>query len=531
MSTFKRKAALGGLALMMTASIVGCGKTGEPGQTGDVSEKKEAAAAGPKATLNLLTSHAGAAYAKEVKVADDPYLKELSKLSGYDLKFEFLGHAQDYEQQLTVRFASNNLPDMIRTYSIEAPMHSGAVEQGVFQELGPLIDKYGPNLKKKIPQEAWDSPQVSKDGKIYGIPALSALPAAKVVYVRQDWLDKLGMQQPKTLDEYLAYFEAVKQKDMNGNGDPNDEYGFYVRENMAYADLFFKEFGVSPNVWNMKDGQLIPDMIRPEMKDAISFWKQLYGKGYINPNLFTNKGADWGAGIKQGKAGMWEHEVTNYNSDWTADKFVNQPDVKINMIQPPVGPKGPGALTPQYSGIYYVWVIPTSSKQAEAAIKFLDWAWSDDANKFFAYGVEGKNYTVENGAVKWDANAPSNKEKGDSVFYQLSINPRGDGRMVQDVLKFSPNGDMLVRGVELAKNAIFKHDGLNMPALKALETHPELVPGTGAGTLFLDMFAKVVTGKEELDPAFDKFVSEWKRRGGDEAIKEATAWYNRKAKK
>ncbi|MNU05984.1 hypothetical protein D3C72_2509950 [compost metagenome] len=57
------------------------------------------------------------------------------------------------------------------------------------------------------------------------------------------------------------------------------------------------------------------------------------------------------------------------------------------------------------------------------------------------------------------------------------------------------------------------------------------MPGTGAGTLFLDMFAKVITGKEELDPAFDKFVSEWKRRGGDEAMKEATAWYNEQNKK
>jgi hypothetical protein len=41
----------------------------------------------------------------------------------------------------------------------------------------------------------------------------------------------------------------------------------------------------------------------------------------------------------------------------------------------------------------------------------------------------------------------------------------------------------------------------------------------------MDMFAKAITGKEPLDAAFDGFVKEWKRRGGDEAIKEATKWY------
>lgn len=67
------------------------------------------------------------------------------------------------------------------------------------------------------------------------------------------------------------------------------------------------------------------------------------------------------------------------------------------------------------------------------------------------------------------------------------------------------------------------NDAMHMPVLSTLQTHPEL--GTGAGSLFMDMVAKVVTGKEEADKAFETFTSEWKRRGGNDAIKEATAWY------
>jgi putative aldouronate transport system substrate-binding protein len=133
--------------------------------------------------------------------------------------------------------------------------------------------------------------------------------------------------------------------------------------------------------------------------------------------------------------------------------------------------------------------------------------------------------------VKWDPASPANKENDASVFYQLSINPRGDGRMLPPVIAANPAADVLNQAIQTASANTIQHDGLHMPTLESFKTRPELTPGTGAGTLFLDMFAKVITGKEELDPAFDNFVTEWKRRGGEDAIKEATEWYNQFHKK
>ncbi|MDF2658883.1 MAG: transporter substrate-binding protein [Paenibacillus sp.] len=525
MSTTKKTLASAFAVSLVAASVLaGCGAKEEKG-TGAA----DGNAANTPKNLSILTSHANAKYAMQAK-DDDKYIKELSKLSNYNLKYEFLGHGNDFTQQMTVRFASGELPDMIRTDSINSTMHPGALEKNVFEDLTPLIEKYGPNLKKKIPEHTWKSPKVSKDGKIYGIPALASLPATRVVYIRQDWLDKLGMQQPKTVDDWLKYFEAVKKEDMNGNGDPNDEYGFYVRENLIYSNMFFSEFGADPNAWYFKNGQLQPGMILPEMKDAIKFWKDLYDKGYINPNLFTNKGADWGAGIKQGKGGAWIHDVTNYNSDWNLAGFVNEKNVKLSMIESPTGPKGKG-IAAQGDQISYVWVVPTKNKKAEDVIKFLNWVWSDEAEEFFAIGIKDYNFKIENGKPKWDANDPANKENDASIFYQLSINPRGDGRMLDKVLEVSPNAEAIKAGKLIAEKNVFKNDALHMPSPNSLKTNPELTVGTGAGTLFLDMFAKVVTGKEDADAAFDKFVAEWKRRGGEAAIKEATDWYNSVNKK
>lgn len=503
--------------LLASGLLAACSsKSGEEGKTDS----------GAKPSIKFLLSHTLAKYAMQYKSDDDMYTKELSRLSGYDLHFEFLGHGTDFTQQMTVRFASKDMADVVRTDSILSSMHPGAVEQGVFTDLTPLIEKYGQNLKKKIPQSAWDSPKVSKDGKIYGIPYLSAVPAYRVIYIRQDWLDKLNMPQPKTLDDYLKFFEAVKTQDMNGNGDPNDEYGFYVRENLDYSDLFFKEFGVHPGEWVYRDGQFQPGMIQPEIKEGLKFWKNLYEKGYVNSNLFTNKSADWRAGIKQGKGGMWMHDVPNYAEDWQPSLFVNEKNVKVAMLEGPEGPKGKG-LTPENDQVNYVRVVPSSSKNAENVIKFLDWAVSNEAaEKFFAYGIEGHNYKIENGKVKFDATAKENLENDANQQFRTVISMLKDGRLEPLVLEVDPNAELLKNGLKAANNSIYKNEAMYMPNLEALTTRPEL--GIGSGTLFLDMFAKVITGKLDLDTGFENFVAEWKKRGGDQAIKEATEWYKKK---
>jgi putative aldouronate transport system substrate-binding protein len=512
-------ASLFAASLFTTVVVSGCASQQEGGAA---AESKPA----PK-PLSILLSHSNAKYAMQVK-DDDRYIKEMSRLSGYNLKYEFLGHNADFTQQMTVRFASGDLPDLIRTDSINSTMHPGAVDSGVFQDLTSLIDKYGPNLKKNIPAEAWKSTRVSKDGKIYGIPALTALPASRVAYIRQDWLDKLGMQTPKSIDDFLKFFEGVKKEDMNGNGDPNDEYGFYVRENLTYSNLFFAEFGAEPGTWQIKNGKLEPGAIQPEIKDALKFWRSLFDKGYINPNLFTNKAADWEAGIKQGKGGMWTHDVTNYNTNWGDPSFyVNEKNAKVAMINAPEGPKGKG-IWPQSDQIYFIWVVPAKNKNAEEVIKFLNWAWSDEAAQFFALGIKDYNYKVENNKPVWNLKDPANQDNDASVFYQLSINPRGDGRMLPQLLDVMPNSAIMKEGIKTAQANVIKNDGLHMPSLESLNTHPELAVGTSiSGTLFMDMFAKVVLGKEDADSSFDKFVAEWKRRGGDAAIKEATDWYNK----
>lgn len=511
------------IVLLLTACSGTKGTTSDP--TGsdvslnlDPSETKR-----PK--ISVLSSNAYGFTPNVSNWKENIYVKKLEELTATDLEFEFLP-GNDYETQLTLRFASNELADVVLTTNIEAAAHASAVEQGGILQLNDLIDEYGPNLKAMIPEHIWKSPQISKDGKIYGIPGLVPHAHTTALFIREDWLKKLNMAMPETLDDWLEYFEKVKTEDMDGDGDPNNEYGFMVRENFSSSTAFFYEFGVAMDLWVMQDGEFVPSVITPNMKDAMAFWRKLYKNGYINPNAFTNQFADWQAGIMNGKAGSWLHFVDNLANWWSPENFVGQPDANPVIVAPPVGPKGQG-IGLANAGIYSVWIIPSNVKDPEKVIKFFDYVWSDpEVKKFNSFGIEDYNYQVINGEIKWDPTAENNSKDAQNTLYQVNMNFTGHSLNNDDQVKLSPIAEPLLRGFEISEKYKIEAESMYLPMLEAFKTRPELLPNFGNGdTLLMDMFAKVITSDLDIDDEFDKFVKEWRNRGGDEAIKEATQWY------
>lgn len=455
----------------------------------------------------------------------DMYVDEVSELSGFNLDIEFIV-PEDYGEKLPVLFASGDLPDMIQTSNITDSKHEGALENGVFLELNDLLEEHGQNILENIPDEIWENAAVSEDGKIYGIPRLLAAPATMGTYIRKDWLDKLDMDVPETTDDWLAYFEAIKQQDMNGDGDADDEFGYLMMQQQGFNELFFGSFGVHPAGWHMTDGKMTPDMIQPEMKDAIAFYRDLYEKEYINPDFNTRTVQEWGTGFLEGKSGSVTMTIQGTKTYANPDEF-DEEGVEVELVPPPVGPNGDAGLGLENLGLYDVFVIPAETENPEKVIQYVDWAWSsEEAETFFSFGIEGHNHQVVDGEIEFDENAPENTENFMRTLYATYMNPRGDSTLQDNVLEQGEIGELIINALEIAEEYVIQDDMVGMPRLKAYSSAPEIEPGIQDGTLFVEMFAKVVTGREDLDAAFDKFVSEWKKRGGEDAMEEATELYN-----
>jgi ABC-type glycerol-3-phosphate transport system substrate-binding protein len=506
--------------------------TGGSSGTGGNSDTKEPAQE-PKpepveVSFTVLSNDGGHAYAKQAK-KNDPFYDEMSRLfSEYigqptHINFEFVP-ADDYSQQLTVRFASKDVPEVVSSTSIADKGHPTAVENGVFLPLNDLIDQYGPNLKAKIPDYVWENPAISRDGVIYGIPKMLTPINPAALYVRADWLEKLNMKAPETLDEYLAFFEAVKQTDLNGNGQ-HDEIGYPMRGAWGFSNAFFNAFGLNPGSYHEVDGKFIPDIINPKMVEAVKFYKTLYDNGYIPKDFLTWKDVDWTNSIRNSQAAVWSHDLRNLGSSWATNNF-NDPNVKVDVLPGFKQENGEYYLGARGLGVAKVFMIMSGTKNPERIVQWLDWTYSDDEqkNRFFNFGIEGRNYTVENGDIKWDsASEQNNLEKG---FHQTMIYPGGDARMSTEVIEKQGGVDIEVikRGMEYEEKNLWYDPTINMPALESMNAKPELTHT--AGSLFHEMLAKAITGVEDVDTAFNNFVAEWKKRGGDAVIEEATAWYN-----
>ena len=504
-------------ALVVLATLAGFAGTAFAAESQDAS-----AAPAERPKIVFMRSNGSNPYAVEAK-PDDKYYKEVSRLSGVDFSFEWLEH-NNQNQLLSLRFASGDLPDVFITGSVDSQFHPGAVQSGAFVDLTDLIPKHAPNMWAGMPEAYWKNPNVSYSGRIYGIPWLQPLPAVRVVYYRKDWLDKLGMKPPVTLDDYLPIFARIKATDLNGNG-LADEVPYAARENFGYSDLPWASFGVYPSTWQVRDGRVQPDMIAPGMKDALEFWKKIYQAGYVNVDMWTKKSADWQKDIQTSKVGFWTHDAMNLVNTWSPDKFPK--DAVLDVLPGPRVSSGATPLVPSSDGIGGVWVVNAKTKDPVAVVKFFNWLWSDDIEKerLFTFGIKGINWTEVNGKVVFDATAPVNVEKNTISFFQVQLNPKGDYRMNPLIVDLYPARDLIKKAAPAALQSVFAHASKNMPVLDAIKENPSLT--SGAGSLFMDMAAKVVTGKEDATTAFNAFVAEWKRRGGDAAIAQATAWYGK----
>jgi putative aldouronate transport system substrate-binding protein len=89
--------------------------------------------------------------------------------------------------------------------------------------------------------------------------------------------------------------------------------------------------------------------------------------------------------------------------------------------------------------------------------------------------------------------------------------------------------ELVKKGISYEEKNLFEIPSMNMPTPDSIKTKPEL--GFAAGSLFLDTLTQIITGKIDPDKGFDDFVANWKKRGGDQAIKDANDWYAKNKKK
>ncbi|OXM85927.1 extracellular solute-binding protein [Paenibacillus rigui] len=455
---------------------------------------------------------------KSANINEDKWVKRLEEKTNTDLDIVLVPH-KEFEQKMAQMFATNDIPDVVQgSGGIAGKEMAGSVQAGVFMPLDDLLQKYGQNLLKKIPKEAWA--KQTFQGKIYAIPEFLSNPSRRATVIRKDLLDKAGLPVPKTVDEYLNVLRKFKEMGV--------ENPYQGRENFKYADTFFGPYDVYPymSMFMQQGDQIVPKFFNSEnMMKALQTYKTMFDEGLINKEFATINPTIYKNSILAGKSGIWSMNA-NEVLQWEQQLKANMPTAKLEVIPSPIGPDGKGGSY-LYNSVTRAYFINKNVKNAEGIIKFFDWMLSDEAEKFFTFGVEGENYTMDNGKINYKT--PTDPQAVDEERYRQAFL-----WMVQDTtynkgtLSLTEDGKKLMNIYDtiLAKEG---RDGIQFdPRLESYVKNPDISPESDyAAPVLLQHMVKMVYGKEPISD-WPKVLEEWKSKGGKDVIKEATDKFNKK---
>ena len=452
-------------------------------------------------------------------VMEDPTFRYLAEKTGTVLSIEFLPHHK-YNVQMRNKLFGGHLPDVVQDWRINPDLYAG----GKLLALNDLIDRYGPHLKRAIPQEAWDA--VTINGNIYGIPeaANGNAPSSRVIYVRKDWMDKAGVRKvPETPDEFLDMLRAFRDNDPNGNG-RRDEIPFSSRADFNWSENLMGMFGVTPSGNHLLDGVVIPDIIHPRMKQALAFFRVMFEEGLIDEDFLIQQRNAWEQKIQSDLVGSWNH-TTDLAWDWQDRLNRSLPGRGAEVIAIPT-PRAPGveAVGMEMNAVKKVFNVTANAKHPEAIVGMFDWLVTEEGQEFVNFGVPGVTWTKAGGSIRYDRVADT--ENRAAVWRMMLLNLVGYNKELLTVRLGPEAAGKLDAAYAIARKEGIPNPVAGMPALKSEMRHPDL---SRYGPVFVRSAAQIVLDHQPVD-YFDEFVAEWRAQGGEAIVREMTEWYltNRK---
>lgn len=464
--------------------------------------------------ISIVISSLGMTFPPGINENNNPYLDYIEENTDLDINV-FLPPSESYEEKLNMIMTSGNLgslPDMM--YTGNKVWLANNVKQGKLQPLDEWIDRYGADLKAKIPEEAWR--QVTFDGHIYAVPSMNEVKGVELMYARKDWLDRLGLQPPRTLDEYERVIRAFAKLDPDGNG-ADDTYGLLMTENMGRTAPFFGAFGIQLNQWTERDGELVYSNTLPEAKQALDFLHRLYQDGLIDPEFPMNRTKNVEEKIASGKVGLFS--ATWYDTRGPIElNRQRDPLAEWIPLDYPVGPQGAkGVYASQQVRGYGV--VPFGSTEGANVVRMLNFI-AGEGHKDLKLGFENEIWHWENGKMVTNF-AEHDKHLYRGIYSALVdvVEPELDKQRLDSLGEQFHLYDNLQR---IKSNLIAdRFTGLPTPSMgKYMAKLNESMQET---------FIKMIVGVTPIDQ-FDSDVARWKQQSLDEMTREVNEWYAGRAR-
>lgn len=438
---FKKLVAMFAVTAMMATTLFGCGNDAQPSNTSESSKTSETAITSE--TPTQVVEEVEFTYPMEgnpkvtewyalptavktsfTSLGETPYAAELKKLSGIDIEFVH-PNIENVTEAFNLMLADGNYPDII-------DVKGASVEQyfadGVIIQLNDVIDQYMPNFKAYL--EA--NPEIDKmikaeDGTYYFIPMVmedASMGNTYGAYVRQDWLDELGITMPETIEQW--HDALVKIKDAKGVA-PIVAATNNLLKYGAFLNAYCPDMS-SDNFYNLdENGNVIFVPATDEYKEFLTTMAAWYKEGLINQDIASLNSstirakiaADEGA-VTLGFIGGSQQRITN-------EALKTNPN--FNLVAVPTAAKEAGAEIKYASANPQVTIanggkcISTKCENIEATARYLDFFFAEEGITLANFGIEGVSYTMVDGVetyTDWILNNPDGLAVNEAMAHYLT---------------------------------------------------------------------------------------------------------------
>ncbi|WP_339203081.1 extracellular solute-binding protein [Paenibacillus sp. FSL K6-3182] len=469
--------------------------------------------------------------------------EDLYKEMGINLKYDWIVKGTDaqYFQKLNLSIASGEIPDLMMVNSSQLKQ---LVESDMLEDLTSVYEKYAtPAVKSVFEQDKQALQSVTFDGKLFAIPKTEPMIGAQtpLLWLRTDWLTKLGLSEPKTWEEVLQISNAFTTKDPDGNGKA-DTFGIALSKDIinGYPSLngFLNAYGAYPRIWK-KDasGNLVYGSIQPEVKSALIKLAELYKNGELDKEFGVKDGSKVAESLVGDRIGMM------FGPSW-ASQWPLQDNKKKNGAAewrafPIPSVDGGNATVQMPFGASFYYVVKKDMKHPEIAVKmanlFMEKLYGETAD-YLKYGVDGSGITVAKYSMvdlfapDKDINRSVNVAEAIKIGDPSKLNP--EEKSTYDKIKAFEGGDLNFYG-EMYQNG---PEGAMMVLKKLSDEGKVIAEGYGGAPtdtmgekkatlekMETEIFTKIVYGAASIDQ-FDKFVEDWKALGGDQITQEVNEW-------
>ena len=240
--------------------------------------------------LNVVTGWGPDSSLKEGTTPETNALVDVLRDFNIELNFMWMVPDDQFSERLALQLSSGDIPDILMLGSED---FYEFLDAGYLRDLTDAYDKWAStDLRYTMDNLGADALKfASKDGKIYGIPAvLDPAEGVAGLYYRSDWLEALNMAVPTNMDEVNEMLVAFSKYGPTVNGDKTTA-GIGTTSgvlNLNFAlGAYFQCYGSYPNRWVMRDGQLVNGLLLDETVDALNGLRYLYENGAIATDFAT----------------------------------------------------------------------------------------------------------------------------------------------------------------------------------------------------------------------------------------------------